>query len=492
MKTAAIIGGGITGLTAAFRLQQRGFDVTLYEAGSRVGGVIQTVRRNGFLAECGPNTILETSPKITALIEDVGLGAHKMYSSPSADKRYLVRDGKTVCLPGSLWGFIRTPLFSAGAKLRLLAEPFISAAPAEFEECVADFVLRRLGQEFLDYAINPLVGGVYAGNPSTLSVKQAFPKLHALEQKYHSLLVGQLLGARERKRRAEVSKQSARKLSFDEGLQVLTEQLRMKLGDSVHLRSPVIQLSYTPDGWEVVTSSETRQFDAVLFTGTAHNLAALKIIAPHIPNLHSLSEIYYPPVSSMVLGFRREDVEHPLDGFGVLVPEVEGFNILGTIFSSSLFPNRAPAGHVSLTCYVGGARNPDLTFLSPETQMMLALEDLRKLLGVKGGPVFQHHFSYLKAIPQYQVGYGRYKELMNNVETQCPGFFIAGHYRDGISLGDSIVAGDNAAERIGKYLSAGEGSKGVLEHCENGSASLSFQHSTLHDSSSPTLHSPTA
>ena len=179
--------------------------------------VIQSVRQNGFLAECGPNTILETSPKITALINDLGLEGRRMYSDPAAANRYLVRDGKPVALPDSLLRFLGTPLFSTAAKLRLLAEPFIGPAAADAEESVAEFVLRRLGREFLDYAINPLVGGVYAGDPAMLSVKQAFPKLHALEQKYRSLIVGQFLGARERKRRAEVSKQNANKLSFRRG-----------------------------------------------------------------------------------------------------------------------------------------------------------------------------------------------------------------------------------------------------------------------------------
>jgi oxygen-dependent protoporphyrinogen oxidase len=157
-------------------------------------------------------------------------------------------------------------------------------------------------------------------------------------------------------------------------------------------------------------------------------------------------------VSSVVLGFRREDVAHPLDGFGVLIPEVEKFSILGTIFSSSLFPNRAPAGHVTLTCYLGGARNPDLALLDPKSQLELVRQDLRGLLGVTGSPVFQHHYIFPNAIPQYDVGYGKFKELMNSMEIQCPGFFIAGHYRDGISLGDSIVSGENAAARIATFL----------------------------------------
>src|SRR5438067_4403549 len=216
MKSVAIIGGGITGLTAAFRLRQQNVPVTLYEAGQRVGGVIQTLRQDGYLAEFGPNSILETSPKIASLIRDLGLESRRLYSDPGADNRYLVRGGKPVLLPGSPVAFLGTKLFSTGAKLRLLKEPFIRRAPETPEESLAQFVVRRLGQEFLDYAINPFVAGVYAGDPARLSIKHAFPKLHALEQRYGSLILGQFLGASERKKRGEASKQNAKKISFDD------------------------------------------------------------------------------------------------------------------------------------------------------------------------------------------------------------------------------------------------------------------------------------
>jgi oxygen-dependent protoporphyrinogen oxidase len=252
MKSVAIIGGGITGLTAAFRLNQKNIPVALYEAGSRVGGVIQTLRQDGYLAEFGPNSILETSPKITSLIADLGLEGRRLYSDPRANNRYIVRGGKPVLLPDSPLRFVSSRLFSAGAKLRLLREPFVRRAPEAGEENLAEFVRRRIGPEFLDYAINPLVGGVYAGDPARLSVKHAFPKLHALEQKYGSLLLGQFLGTRERKRRAEVSKQNAKTVSFDEGLQVLVDALHRRVGDAVHLNSPVIGVEQTPDGWIVI------------------------------------------------------------------------------------------------------------------------------------------------------------------------------------------------------------------------------------------------
>ena len=179
----------------------------------------------------------------------------------------------------------------------------------------------------------------------------------------------------------------------------------------------------------------------------------MEVQTPMPLRLSTFAEIRYPPVASVVLGFRREDVAHPCHGFGMLIPKVEGFKILGTIFSSSLFPNRAPAGHLTLTSYVGGERYPELASLPPEKLFALTCEDLRVLLGVKGKPTFQHCVFYPRAIPQYNVGYGRYREQMADIEHKAPGLFFAGHYRDGISLSDTIVSACNVADRVGSVLS---------------------------------------
>ncbi len=458
--SVGIIGGGITGLTAAFRLRQKGIPAVVYEAAPRAGGVIQTVRQDGYLAECGPNSILETSPKIGDLIRDLGLEQRRCDSNPEAENRYLARDGKPVCLPSSPLGFPTTKLFSLGAKLALIKEPFVRRCAEDREESVAEFVRRRLGQEFLDYAINPMVAGIYAGDPAKLSVKHAFPKLHALEQKYGSLIRGQILGARERKRRGTVSKQNAAKLSFDEGLQALTDALGETLGDGLRLDTPVTKLDRGASGWTLRRGSgeggsEINGHAAVFLALPSYRIADLELPGGNEVDHRLLAEIEYPPVASLVLGFRREDVAHPLNGFGVLIPEVEQFDILGAIFSSTLFPGRAPEGHVTLTCYLGGKRNPQLVSQSVEEQIAVARKDLQSLLGVTGEPTFVHYHAFPKAIPQYNVGYGRYKKLMNDLEAAHDGLFLGGHYRDGISLADSIVAGEESAERMAAYVRGG-------------------------------------
>jgi oxygen-dependent protoporphyrinogen oxidase len=454
--SVAVIGAGITGLTAAFYLRREGIPVTLYEASNRVGGVIQSLRQDGYLAEFGPNTILETSPKIGQLIRDAGLQERRLDPNPKAEARYVVRYRRPIQMPTSPLSFLTTKLFSAKAKLAVLREPFVPARRDGKEESIAEFVLRRLGPEFLDHAIDALVAGVYAGDPYRLSLPQAFPKLAQLEARYGSLIKGQILGARDRKKRGEVAKDRAAKLSFDDGLQVLPETLRRQLGESVKLNTAVNRISQLAHGWSVDTleRGEPRSAEhvAVVYAGTAYKLAEMKIETAAPLELAPLSEIRYPPVASVVLGFRRGDVAHPCEGFGMLIPRIEGFKILGTIFSSSLFPNRAPAGHVTLTSYVGGERYPELASLSPDELIALTCEDLRVLLGVRGKPSFEHCVLYPKAIPQYVIGYGRYRALMQQAEASAPGLFLAGHYRDGISLSDSIVSGCNAADRVSKYF----------------------------------------
>ncbi len=453
MKSVAIIGAGITGLTAAFYLKRAGLAVTVFEAGNRAGGVIQSICKDGFLAEFGPNTILETSPKIKQLITDAGLESRKLATDSKAEARYVVRYGCPIEMPASVPGFFTTELFSWKAKLAMLREPFIQPRRDGVEESIGQFVVRRFNQEFLDHAIDALVAGIYAGDPNKLSLPHAFPKLKAQEDNYGSMIKGQMFGGRDRKKSGEVAKDRAPKFSFDEGLQVLPDTLTTQLGDSLKLNTPVMKLTQIAEGWRVATAQGEQEFGAVIYCGTAYKLAELGIEAAQQRRpTEAFSEISYPPVSAVVLGFRREDVTHSCGGFGMLIPKIEGFKILGTIFSSALFPNRAPAGHITLTSYIGGARYPELGLLPPEQLAEATMADLRVLLGVKGQPVFAHTKTWPKAIPQYNVGYGKYRDLLNELEDQTPNLFFAGHYRDGVSLGDSIVSGVNIAERVGKTL----------------------------------------
>jgi oxygen-dependent protoporphyrinogen oxidase len=449
-QTVAIIGAGITGLTAALCLKRKGVSATVYEAGPRVGGVIQSVRKDGFLAESGPNTLLETAPEISQLVQDLKLESRRQYTNPEAEARFVVRGGRALAMPSSQFGIFTSKLLSTKAKLALVREPFLPPRRDGKEESVAEFVTRRLSAEFLERMVDALVAGIYAGDPYRLSVQHALPKLAQLETKYGSLIKGQIYGARERKKSGQVSKDRAPKFSFDEGLQVLPDTLAAQL--DVKLNAPVTKLIKVGEAWRITTPDGEFDHSAVIYCGTAYRLAELSICAEKPLDLSLFSQIRYAPVASVVLGFRREHVAHPCQGFGMLIPKIEGFKILGTIFSSALFPNRAPAGQVLLSSYVGGERYPELAGRSPDELVMLTCTDLAALLGVKGRPVFRRTAFYPRAIPQYNLGYGRFKERLNEIESNARGLFFAGHFRDGVSLGDSIVSGSNVAGRMKNFL----------------------------------------
>lgn len=441
----AVIGGGITGLTAAWQLQRAGLSPTVFEASTRVGGAIGAVQSDGWLHELGPNSILETSVEISALVEEAGLGSRRMYAAPSAKQRYVIRQGQLVAMPTSPLGFVTTRLFSMRAKLALLGEPWQPRSAADANESVADFVLRRLGREFLDYAINPFVGGVYAGDPARLSVRHAFPKLHALEQEHGSLLRGAV------KRRNTSGGPKGRIFSFPTGLSELPRALAAGLGASVRLGQPVTRLRQHADGWIVESLGSqgpvSESYAAVVLALPADALAQLNWEnTPAAKHLEILSEIEHPVVSSVFVGYRRCDVRHPLGGFGFLVPAVEQRRVLGALFSSTLFPNRAPDGFVGLTCFVGGVRNPELSSLSNDQRVALVDDELSALIGVRHPPVYSHVHTCPRAIPQYTLDYQRFKEAMTTVEKSAPGLFIGGNCRDGISLGNCIASGQRLAD----------------------------------------------
>lgn len=440
----AVVGGGISGLAAAWRLRRRGATATLLEAGAKTGGVIHSVRERGFLIDEGPNTLVARSNTVMETIEALGIESERVPASDAAKARYVVRDGSLVRIPTSPPGLLTTPLLSAWAKLRLLREPF--AAPAEHDdEALAAFVRRRLGPEVLDYAVNPFVAGVFAGDPEHLSTRYAFPALHTLEREHGSLMRGMV--HRVRNRAEAPSKPSPHPFSFRDGMQTLPDAFARAVGDdAIRLGTPVTALCHDADGWTVRTDDGDERFDGVVSTIPLHRLP--DIVFDTEVDLSPLADVAYPPLSVLALGFRRTDVEHPLDGFGVLVPEREGLDVLGALFSSTLFPGRAPAGHVLLTCFIGGMRHPDLADRPTDDLVALALDDLRSLLGVQGEPVFVHRKLWQHAIPQYHVGYGRVIETMEALEARHPGLGIAGNVRRGISVGDALEAGLDAANRV--------------------------------------------
>jgi len=448
MPDVGVIGGGIAGLTAAYRLQQQGVSVQLLEATDRVGGVIQSSRAGGFLVEHGPNS-LRPSEVLEETIADLGLAAERVWADDTASTRYVVRDGEPLALPTSVGSFLTTDLFSTRAKLRLLAEPFVGRRAAGDEESLAAFTRRRLGPEVLDYAVAPFVGGVFAGRPEQLSARHAFERLVELEEEYGSLFWGAL---RSNGSSAAPDDAPSSLFSFRDGLETLPSALGDALDGAITHKAPVTALHHGDNRWTATVDaperrSPTQSFDAVICTVPLHALGQLDLDTP--VDLDPLLEATYPPVSVVALGYERDAVAHPLDGFGLLVPPVENqFDVLGTIFSSTLFPNRVPEDHVLLTTFLGGARNPSLAEQSPAARRDVVERDLDRLLGVDGEPVFTRHVHWPRAIPQYTLDYANVKDTLNALETQHNRLLFAGNYREGVAVGDAMASGASAAQQV--------------------------------------------
>lgn len=459
MKTepirVAIIGAGAAGLAAGVRLKRRGARVSVFESAARAGGVIATREQNGFLHESGPNSLVDGSRALYELLEELSLDGQMLFASDSAKKRFIVRNNALVPIPMSPLSFLSTGLFSASGKTRIFSEPFVPRYSGSGDESVTDFFARRLGREVLDYAVEPFVAGIYAGDPDRLSVRHAFPRVHMLERRHGSLIRGGIAALKSRK--AATGRRPTRKLfSFPKGMGTLTDAMAVRLGRELHLSTKARAIARIGRFWRVVAEGDDSEaagdFSAVLLTLPTHRLCDLSFDAQIEKELDPIRSARYSPVAVCALGFSRSEVGHPLDGFGMLVPRAEKRRILGALFSSSLFPRRAPEGMVLVTVFVGGERNPKLPEENDDHLIDAAMSDLRPLLAIRGPIRFRSIERRLSAIPQYEIGYGKTLDAISQVEAEHPGLYFAGSYRGGISVPDTIESAMRTADRIAENL----------------------------------------
>ncbi len=456
-----VCGAGLTGLTTAWHLRRRGIEVTVLEASDTVGGVVQSVRRDGYLVERGPNSCTLT-PGLAALVESLALTPMLRPAAPQAQRRYIVRDGVPLEVPSSPGALARSPLFSLSAKVRLLREPFISRRLDAGDESVADFVTRRLGREPLEWAVDPFVSGVYAGDPARLSVRHAFPRLAALEREHGSLFKGMLAAGRKARVARGAGDAAAGRhtmVSFTDGMATLPLALAESIGrERIHTLTRVVGITSREYGVDVTVERDgERQLlhaDLVISTLPLHALSAITLPPGAHSALAPLQRVPYPPVASLALGLRRADVAHALDGFGMLVPSREQRKTLGVLFSSTLFERRAPDGHVLLTCFLGGIRHPELGVASTSTLLDVVQPELATLLGVSGAPKFVEHTVWPRAIPQYDLGHDDVLRAADALEGLVPGLMVDGQFRRGVSVGDCITGGEEIATRAATVASA--------------------------------------
>ena len=450
----SILGSGISGLSTAYWLKKAGYKIQIFEATERAGGTIQSTRKKGFLIDYGPNSGLETTPVLRKLTDELDITSRLVYANENANNRYILKKNKLYPLPTNPADFLKTNLFSNRAKINLFLEPLRKRSKEGYYQSVSEFVRRRIGKEFLDYAVNPFISGIYAGDPEKLSVKSALPRLYNLEEQYGSLIKGMIKGAKERKQRAEKSKQSAKMFSFDEGMQVLPDVLASYLKEDIKYSAEVINVMRTGEGYEIIFNEKGRiekeRSEVVLSTVPAYQ--AKSIFKEIDDNLsRHLSAIYYPPVASLYLGFNKAAVKRKLDGFGFLIPARENKIFLGAIWSSVIFPNRCDDSKVSFTLYVGGARNAQIFTIQEEVLINQIILEFCKIMKVDEEPEFIAYKKWKKAIPQYNIGYIEHENYFSDFESKNPGLFIDGNFRGGISIGDCIKNSELLFDKINSY-----------------------------------------
>ncbi|MBF0447568.1 MAG: protoporphyrinogen oxidase [Magnetococcales bacterium] len=444
-----IVGGGISGLSTALFLSQGGMSVRVLESRQEPGGNLLTSNSNGYQIEHGPNSTLHKPGReedgLGRLMERIGLTP--IVANEQAGKRFIVRKQKLIPLPASPVEFLTTPAFSVAAKMRLLLEPFIGRAKQE--ESIAQFVERRLGREFLDYAIDPFVSGVYAGNVHQLSVQAAVAKIYALEADHGSLIRGALFGRQ--KNMSGMPK--GRLISFPSGMAALPKAIEQALPEgTIQLGKRVVGLQRSKDLWQVYWEGKggtagIEQADRVILSTPAPQTAQIiQGLFPAAARL--LSTIYYPPILSIALAYSRQRVEHALDGFGFLIPRCEEIRTLGSLFSSTLFPGRAPEGQILLTNFIGGATDLGVEVTDDRSLAVEVSHEISQLLGIEGKPDFVQVTRYRESIPQYTLGHLTKLKNIDRALTGQPGLYLRSNWSGGISVGDCIHNGELLAEEI--------------------------------------------
>lgn len=461
MTRITLIGGGISGLAAAIAVQQRaeaaGLDVSLrvLEKEPRLGGKIWSIQESGYLCEWGPNGFLDNKPMTLDLCRSIGIDATLLRSNDNARKRFIYTGAELHRLPENGPAFLRSRLISWPGKLRLALEPLIPAYRGDKDETLAEFGRRRLGREALDKLIAPMVSGIFAGDPETMSLKSCFPRIHQLETDYGGLIKAmlKLAGQKRAERKAGKAVASAAGpggvlTSFNDGIQELTDGIAYALNAEIHTGTEVSAIRKSAAGFRIeLADGDTLDSDLVISASPA--FAAADLVAELDHGLAELlRSIPYAPMNVVCCGYQRDKIRHPLDGFGYLIPKQEGCHILGTLWDSSIFPNRAPEGHVLLRSMLGGATNPAAISLKEEQLAEQVAADLKRIMGIDAKPDFLKIFRHPQAIPQYTVGHQRKLAALQEALGNHRGLYLTGNAFGGIGLNDCVHAANGVADKV--------------------------------------------
>jgi oxygen-dependent protoporphyrinogen oxidase len=462
----AVIGGGITGLAAANRLRELlpNVRLSLLEANSRLGGVLETVEHDGFLIERSADNFLTAPPAALELCRRLGMENELVPTDESRRRAFVVRDGKLLPIPEGfflmsprkLLPMLRSPLLSPIGKLRLLAEPLVPRGPiaiaqddAAADESVASFVRRRLGREVFERFVEPLVAGIYTADPEKLSMAATMPRFVEFERQYSSLLRGTLGQAS-----ADKSTSGARYglfLAPKRGLQSLVTRLVDRLpAGAIHLNANVGLVDRISGGWKVSNGPQST-FDATIIALPAHGAASL-VRSTNSQLANELDSIGYAGCAVVSLGYHRSQIGHPLDGFGFVVPQSERMRIIAGSFASLKYPGRAPRSDVLIRVFIGGALHPDYLELPEAELRRIAQDELAELLRITGMPVTADVARWPRSMPQYHVGHLARVARIERLVGDYPTLALAGNAYRGVGIPQCIASGEAAAERVASAL----------------------------------------
>lgn len=447
---AVIIGAGLTGLTVGYYLNKAGKNILILEQSSRSGGVIQSHNEDGFVYESGPNSGVLSSYESFKLFDDLKDKCELEVANDASNARWILKDNKIEPLPSGIIPGIKTPLFTFGDKLNILIEPF-KPKGSNPDESVADLVRRRLGSSFLNYAVDPFISGIYAGNPEKLITKYALPKLYNLEQNYGSFIKGAIKKGFEKKSE-EDKKANKRIFSFKNGLGSLVSALDSELNSNIRLNAKDIKIddkNHHIVNFRINDEQFVVEADFVITTIGSYSLE--NILPPDIKKMgKAIFRLNYAKVVQVIAGYKNWTGQ-PLNAFGLLIPAIEKRNTLGILFTSSIFKNRAPENGALLSVFMGGAKKPEFFDKSEDEIKSIALNEISEILKPKNiSPDLLKIFKYPYAIPQYEISSkGRFEQI-DQIQDKYKSLILAGNIRNGIGMSDRITQGVNIAKDIVK------------------------------------------
>lgn len=450
-----VVGGGIAGLTTAYHLHRAGVDAILVEASDAVGGCMRTEHRDGFLLEKGPFNVIVRDPAFQELLTELGDDVQVVSADPKARKRYIYRKNNVVLVPTNPVALFGSPLLSFGAKVRLLRGMLLSGRAGDSEYTIEEFAARRLGQEVADTMVSAVIAGVLAGDISKLSATACFPFIKDFDRKARSpLLFGLRKAVFGKKGKKCKPKRKWRGLvSIDKGLGAVGDAIAARLGDRVLTRMPVESVAREEGGYRLTCRAgdgESHTLGCRRLVMATPAAATGDLLAPLGSELaRQLGAIESASLIVMNLAFKREDVGHPLEGFGFLVPQNEpDFPLMGVLWADSAFPHHAPDGQRLLRVFIGGTRTPDVMRYRHTELVDTAMGALRDLLDVRGEPSLIDVCPYPDAIPQYYLGHAERIERVRAELAKLPGLHLAGNYLDGVSINDCVRVGKQVAEQV--------------------------------------------